>query len=273
MVLLFRQTEGEERYKRASSLGDVCSEDVDCTVSLGNHAKCTIGKGGFGECGCMTGAHFKDGRCYETALIGQKCTVNNNCHLATGQPAYCDKSVCTCQNGYRPNQNGTECIRIRKLDEPCATDRECVTNNSRCSDVCRCRVDYIQSHQKDKCLKAADKMDDLCVENEQCTMFMPRAMCDFTGHCSCISGFHHIPPNSRCYPNIGLGEWCEENAECVVPSAVCSEGICQCERGFIPSADNACNGDNGQKAVHHSWNVLLVSLALLTIFQYLDAST
>jgi len=40
--------------------------------------------------------------------------VNNNCLLATGQTAYCVKSVCTCQNGYQPNQDGTECIRIRR---------------------------------------------------------------------------------------------------------------------------------------------------------------
>jgi len=32
-------------------------------------------------------------------------------------------------------------------------------------------------------------------------------------------------------------------------------------------------GNNGQKAVHHSWNVLLVTLTLPTIFQCLDAST
>jgi hypothetical protein len=32
-------------------------------------------------------------------------------------------------------------------------------------------------------------------------------------------------------------------------------------------------GDNGQKALHDSWNVLLITLALPTIFQYLNAST
>jgi len=32
-------------------------------------------------------------------------------------------------------------------------------------------------------------------------------------------------------------------------------------------------GNNAQKAVHHSWNILLVTLMLPTIFQYHDAST
>jgi hypothetical protein len=40
-----------------------------------------------------------------------------------------------------------------ELDEPCDTDSECVANNSRCGYVCRCRVNYIQNRQKDKCLK------------------------------------------------------------------------------------------------------------------------
>ena len=45
---------------------------------------------------------------------------------------------------------------------------------------------------------------------------------------------------------------CEDNAECVVPSTVCSAGICQCEPGFILSEDNSqCNGN---------WFVLPVDL-------------
>jgi hypothetical protein len=39
------------------------------------------------------------------------------------------------------------------LDEPCESDQECITENSRCGEVCRCKVNYIQSRQKDKCLK------------------------------------------------------------------------------------------------------------------------
>jgi hypothetical protein len=51
----------------APSLGDACEENIDCTVYFGSHAECIIGRSGGGECGCRNGAHFKDGRCYETA--------------------------------------------------------------------------------------------------------------------------------------------------------------------------------------------------------------
>jgi hypothetical protein len=50
---------------------------------------------------------------------------------------------------------------------------------------------------------------------------------------------------------------CEDNAECVIPSAVCSEGRCECEPSFIPSADSSqCNGN---------WFVLPVDLLYAVI--------
>ena len=59
-------------------------------------------------------------------------------------------------HSYGTHMSGRELQNVvlhPELDEPCGTDRECVTENSRCGDVCRCKVNYIQSRQKDKCLK------------------------------------------------------------------------------------------------------------------------
>jgi len=43
----------------------------------------------------------------------------------------------------------------------------------------------------------------------------------------------------------GLGEMCEETAECAVPSAVCSAGTCRCGPAFSPSEDNSrCIGNH-----------------------------
>jgi hypothetical protein len=40
-----------------------------------------------------------------------------------------------------------------------------------------------------------------------------------------------------------LGEMCEDTAECVVPSAVCTAGTCRCGPGLSPSEDNTkCTG-------------------------------
>ncbi|XP_021932926.1 prion-like-(Q/N-rich) domain-bearing protein 25 isoform X2 [Zootermopsis nevadensis] len=274
MGLILRYAAGEDDYQQAIVLGDACEADIQCTKPFGSYAKCATREGGFGTCKCMANAHFKDGRCYETSLIGGKCKVHNNCYLASGMPAYCDKSECTCPNSHHPNQNGTDCIKTVYLDGPCQTDQECVTENSRCGDVCRCRVNYIQSRKEDGCLKAADKIGDPCSENEQCTMFLGKTTCSVEGHCSCLPGYHHIPPNSKCFPDIGLGGMCEDNAECAVPSAVCSAGICSCGSGLIPDDDNTmCTGDNGKRTAEHGLIVVLLSLALPRLFEYLKSST
>lgn len=259
--------------EEASRLEDDCEADIQCTKPFGNHAECVTRAGGFGTCSCKVGAHFKDGRCYETSLIGEKCKVSNNCYLASGQPAYCDRSVCACPNKYHPNQDGTDCIKTVHLDEPCESDQECVTENSRCGEVCRCKVNYIQSRNKDKCLKAADKLGERCEENEQCTAFLTTAMCGADGLCACFPGYHHIPPDSRCFRDVGLGDTCEETAECVVTSAVCSSGRCQCERGLSPNQDNSkCIGENGQVAAQYSLHVLLVTFFAPKIFEYFKCS-
>jgi hypothetical protein len=41
-----------------------------------------------------------------------------------------------------------------------------------------------------------------------------------------------------------MGGMCEDDAECVVPLTACRNGICECEEGFIHSADNSqCYGN------------------------------
>jgi hypothetical protein len=46
-----------------------------------------------------------------------------------------------------------------------------------------------------------------------------------------------------------------------------------CKHGFKTMITHFVPGGSGQKAVHHSWNVLLVTLTLPTIFQYLSSAS
>lgn len=271
--IIYDNETGFSCLEEASRLGDACEADIQCTKPFGNYAECVTREGLLGTCNCKAGAHFKDGSCYETSLIGEKCKVSNNCYLASGQPAYCDRSLCACPNKYHPNPDGTDCIKTVHLDEPCHSDQECVTENSRCAEVCRCKVNYIQSRQKDKCLKAADNVGEPCEENEQCTAFLMTATCGADGLCTCSPGYHHITPNSRCFRDVGLGDTCEESAECLVSSAACSLGRCQCEQGFSPSEDNSkCIGENGQEPSQYSLRVLVITFVLPKMSEYFKCS-
>jgi hypothetical protein len=59
----------------------------------------------------------------------------------------------------------------------------------------------------------------------------------------------------------GMREMCEDNAECVVPSTVCRDGICQCEQGFILSADNSqCYGNRSVLPVNLLYAVTELNL-------------
>ena len=54
-------------FSGATKLDDPCIEDIQCTKPFGNHASCNITSRGYKACSCMTGAHFKGGRCYTTS--------------------------------------------------------------------------------------------------------------------------------------------------------------------------------------------------------------
>ncbi|PSN57424.1 hypothetical protein C0J52_07310 [Blattella germanica] len=213
----------------------------------------------------MSDSHFKDKLCYKTSKIGENCRVTNNCHLASGLPAYCEKSICRCPLKYHGNSDGTDCIKSANLDEPCANDMECVTENSKCGEVCRCRVNYIQSHRNDSCIEAADSMGDPCQENEQCTMFLLRATCGEDGKCRCETGFHHIPPNSKCHRDLFLGEMCELHEECITQFSECKSGTCQCKQNYKQNREECIfvGSNDGDYASRYSLHLLLFTFLLV----------
>ena len=50
------------------------------------------------------------------------------------------------------------CFLVTDLDEPCTSDQECITQNSKCGEVCRCKINYIQSQNKDACLRGLNNL-------------------------------------------------------------------------------------------------------------------
>ncbi|KAJ9587732.1 hypothetical protein L9F63_018840 [Diploptera punctata] len=246
--------------KEATNLDDSCIEDIQCTKPFGSHATCTVTIGGYKACSCVSGAHFTEGRCYQTSRIGERCVVHNNCQLDSGLRAYCDRSICNCPNNYHPDASGKDCIRTSYLDDPCTSDQECITENSRCGEVCRCKIEYIQSHQRNACLRAADNMGDPCEETEQCTRFLDRARCDTDGTCNCVAGFHYFTPQNKCYRDIFLGEMCEGNEECIPQFSECKNGVCHCKEGYqegqnitycITAKNIGSKGQIGNKYILH----------------------
>lgn len=76
--------------------------------------------------------------------------------MGDGRYGYCSSGRCACPLGERPSQNKTHCISVKKIGEKCILDEECVHQNTRCSDVCRCKADYVLSRNGTRCIKGAD---------------------------------------------------------------------------------------------------------------------
>lgn len=86
--------------------------------------------------------------------IGDFCRLTNNC---IGEGTLCQRGVCTCPYKTHPNEDFTECVPNRLLDESCSSDTECVVEASRCDDgVCRCAPDYVISENRSSCLRGEE---------------------------------------------------------------------------------------------------------------------
>lgn len=84
--------------------------------------------------------------------------MTNNCIGG----ASCQRGICTCPYLTHANQDYTECIPDRSLDEDCLNDRECVTSASQCYDgFCKCTDGYVPSENRSNCLKSKYQVSDM----------------------------------------------------------------------------------------------------------------
>ncbi|XP_015598856.1 prion-like-(Q/N-rich) domain-bearing protein 25 isoform X2 [Cephus cinctus] len=252
--------------RTATAMGDPCTKDVQCSVTFTAQAECRDN-----VCQCSIGSHFQAGRCYQTVRIGQMCQTSKNCYVENS-PSYCVTGFCECPFQHHPNSDGTRCIRSSFLDDQCSGDEECVAQNSRCLNVCRCNVDHVMSSDRKRCLKAANVIGESCSEHAQCQEFMTNAQCN-EERCSCVEGYHQRGP--VCYRSVKLGRACETHRQCVTPtnrdsnttevtSVDCIYGMCTCASDYTTTEDQLdCirYSDNGTGNLQINWLALLMILA------------
>ncbi|XP_046432935.1 prion-like-(Q/N-rich) domain-bearing protein 25 isoform X2 [Neodiprion fabricii] len=256
----------------ATKLGDPCIIDMQCQVTFAAQAECRDG-----VCGCSEASHFQGGRCFETKRIGQICQVTDNCHIE-GSPSYCVTGICTCPFQHHPNENGTRCIRSSILGDECTVDEECVTMNSKCYDVCRCRVDHVISGDQKRCLKVANTVGEPCDEDSQCQEYVSHSECR-EGSCACETNYHQRGP--VCMKSVELSGSCTSHQQCVtrthkdsnsseVTSVDCVDGICTCANNYMTTEDSLdCvrYSENGASTINSATQLLFI----LSIFQILHA--
>ncbi|XP_026323542.1 cell death abnormality protein 1-like isoform X3 [Hyposmocoma kahamanoa] len=138
---------------KEANFGEECTHNIQCQAILGTQSECK-----HGVCRCVPTAHW-DVRCFETALVGERCTVDQNCYLGeTGpeQVAYCVRGYCTCPLQSSPRDNGTRCVRDSGLGGPCEDQLQCAGAGLECQGTCQCRKNWVAHNDSKICVEAKE---------------------------------------------------------------------------------------------------------------------
>lgn len=144
------------------------------------------------------------------------------------------------------NPRNDGCIPSIELGEKCLKDYECVAENSRCIDICSCKVDHVLSKDGKQCLKVRNSVGESCQENSQCQLGIKDSECGSDGKCSCIENFHQR--GSVCFRDMMLNDRCQSHRDCVtvtykhsniteVMNVDCIDNTCVCAKDYIMSKE------------------------------------
>lgn len=121
--------------------------------------------------------------------LGDFCRLTNNC---IGNNTVCRSGICVCPMNTHPRPDNLDCVDDVQLGHACNSDYECVNDNSRCHNVCRCKISHIISHDRSKCLRIVDRLGGSCEEDKQCGELIADSVCGPNGTCVCDVGFHEL---------------------------------------------------------------------------------
>ncbi|XP_012344223.1 uncharacterized protein DDB_G0272530 isoform X3 [Apis florea] len=203
--IVYKNRTHVECLKVANSIGDPCEADIQCRVTFAPYSECRQN-----ICQCSDGSHYVEGRCYESVGLGEPCQTHRNCYI---RDSYCVTGYCACTLKYHPNPRNDGCIPSIELGEKCFKDYECVAENSRCIDICSCKVDHVLSKDGKQCLKIRNSVGEPCQEDSQCQLGIKDSECGPDGKCSCIENFHQR--GSICFRDMMLNDRCQSHRDCV----------------------------------------------------------
>ncbi|XP_072385573.1 uncharacterized protein [Diabrotica undecimpunctata] len=228
-----------------------CRVDADC-AKTSDHAFCygnDADKDGY--CRCKENFEMVSrNKTYFSCLglLGDFCRGDPNCWLASNQFGNCVYGKCTCKfDNEVPGTDRMSCVNGKKIGEQCDSDNQCsLTENTQCKTVCRCSTGFVLSRDQTRCLKAATRFNDVCLENDQCSASLQGSIC-LSNNCTCDSGFHSI--DLKCVRTATFGGPCSHSEECVRDSSHlelihCNNGECRCKPGIVNETLGCINRSN-----------------------------
>ncbi|XP_017752291.1 PREDICTED: prion-like-(Q/N-rich) domain-bearing protein 25 isoform X2 [Eufriesea mexicana] len=223
----------------------------NCKVNQDCRANNTICNTTVGHCACQEHYILSSNKraCLKKAeALDFPCVEDKQC-LGFLSNTTCQNGQCSCMPGYHHTRNA--CYRMIGIGERCSQSEECAhVHGAICTDegVCDCAEKTVINGERKECLSVASEILDSCVEDIQCTMSFPNALCiDRT--CQCHNRYHFEPEMRRCFIDKSFGENCGNKYECyqvekenVTEKALaCEENICVCAENYAREEDRCVN--------------------------------
>ncbi|XP_011260672.1 prion-like-(Q/N-rich) domain-bearing protein 25 isoform X1 [Camponotus floridanus] len=244
-----------------------CKHDQDCKYE-GGFCNSTIR-----QCDCIKDyvPSKNKQRCVQKVRsIDAFCMDENQC-LAFLANTTCEKNKCVCISGYYYVDNA--CWKMVGYRQPCRKNSECshiedviCTNDMKCE----CSSGMVLNEDGKRCLMAATKIEDECVESVQCVATFKNSLClDKT--CQCEANYHYEHNLARCSPNRVLDDDCANDYECYQPedyekkndssikSVMCKANRCTCAENYVRQ-ENTC-----VSAGSSSLRTSIISVSVITL--------
>ncbi|XP_072759254.1 uncharacterized protein [Anoplolepis gracilipes] len=205
--------------------------------------------------------------------IGAACTDENQCSTFLANTT-CENEKCVCISGYHYVEHA--CWRKAGYRRPCRKNQECShIEGVICANmICECASGTVLNMDGMKCLTAAMKIEDDCVESAQCSATFANSLC-LDKKCQCESGYHYEHELTRCFPNKALDDECANNYYCYqaedyennfsspIKSVMCEANRCTCVENFVRQEDKCVSA--GSSLLETSIIVSVITLLCSTL--------
>lgn len=227
-----------------------CKHDQDCYIM---HAICNTTSA---QCICAKDfmpTSDKRSCVSKISSFNDTCEDKNQC-LAFLANSSCECNKCVCVPSYHYVDDA--CWKMIPYKESCTTNQECShIEGAACTEnmTCNCAAKMVLNADGKKCLSVAKKIEDECTESVQCTATFEHSLC-LDKVCKCDKDYHYEHNQSRCFPNKGIDNNCENNYECYqaedyeknppIKSMICKAKQCICDDHYIREKDKCVSDDS-----------------------------
>lgn len=228
-------------YPRATTIGDGCTVNKQCTVNLGDYSTCTSKY----NCDCVLDAipNLDNTSCLPIRdNLLDECELDRQCE--DGIPGLLSECAditedgnptglkgCQCKENAinDPETDTDECYEKRNfVGEECMVNAQCKFNLgdlSECSKgECGCIMDVsVSNNNRTTCLPTATRVGEECIEKQQCTSGIPGPESDCVPSlndpeyltCSCTDKAVQIPEEEICLKKAeAVGDLCSHPIQC-----------------------------------------------------------